>query len=150
MTTKKRQEAELSKKGRTPFWIRSTAQGAVAFEEKALAIFQPDTLVSVQYQATYQRRFHLDAERSLMLAVLEDAILCFQDNFRAICRRKRSLYNDAEEWIFSNDRSYLFSFENICDALGMDPAFIRQGLIRWKQARQQQTEEGENNRKWAS
>jgi len=150
MITEKRHEAELSKKGRTPFWIRSAGQGPVAFEEKALAIFQPDTLISVQYLATYQRRFHLDAERSLMFAVLQDAILCFQDNFRATCKRKRSLFCDAEEWILADDKTYLFSFENICEAVGLDPAYVRQGLMLWKDERQQQPKARENDRKWAS
>ena len=150
MIAKKRHEAELSRKGRAPFWIRDASQGPVAFEEKALAIFQPDTLIPAQYLATYQRRFHLDAERSLMFAVLQDAIVCFQDNFKATCKRKRSLYHDAEEWILSDDRFYLFSFENICEALGIDPAYVRQGLMRWKQSRQQQTAARENDRKWAS
>ena len=25
-----------------------------------------------------------------------------------------------------------FSFENICEVLGFDPAYLRQGLLRWK------------------
>lgn len=150
MIAKKRGEVELSKNGRSPFWIRGAGQAPVAFEEKALSIFQPDTLITAQYLATYQRTFHLDPEKALMFAVFEDAIVCFQDNLAATCKRKRSLFYDAEEWIFADDSFYLFSFANICETLGLDPAYIRQGLVRWKQAVQQHTALKENHRQLAS
>jgi len=31
-----------------------------------------------------------------------------------------------------NDREWLFSFINICDALTIDPQYLRKGLLRWK------------------
>jgi hypothetical protein len=43
------------------------------------------------------------------------------------------MHLDAEEWIMNLDRSYPFSFENVCEALGYDPGYMRQGLLRWKQ-----------------
>ena len=105
-----------------------------------MAIFQPDILIGAQYETTQCRRFHLEPERVLMLAVLQDAVLCFQDHVAATCQRKQMLHRDAAEWIFSTDRSYLFSFENICDALGYDADYMRQGLARWKQLAQDQGE----------
>ncbi|HTN70454.1 MAG TPA: hypothetical protein VMO00_05130 [Methylomirabilota bacterium] len=108
------------------------SQSRTGTDEKALAVFQPDVLIPTQYLATFQRRFHLDPERVLMLAVLQDAIFCFQEHLTATCKRKRSLYLDAEEWLFAGDPSYLFSFENICDALGFEATYLRQGLMRWK------------------
>ena len=57
-------------------WVRGLSQSQTAFEEKALAVFQPDILISAQYLATYRRKFHLNPEQVLMLAVLEDAIIC--------------------------------------------------------------------------
>lgn len=114
-------------------WVRGESQLQSALDEKVLAVFQPDILISAQYLATYRRRFHLNPEQLLMLAVLEDAIICFQDHVLATCRRKRLLHQEAEQWVLDEDKSYLFSFENICDALGFEPAYLRQGLIRWKQ-----------------
>jgi hypothetical protein len=98
------------------------------------SLFQPDILISSQYQATYRRRFHLEPERLLMLAILEDAIVCFQDNLGATCKRKKVLHLDAEEWILNHDKSYFLSFENVCEALSFDPVYLRQGLMRWKEA----------------
>ena len=115
-------------------WVRGLSQSQTAFEEKALAVFQPDILISAQYLATYRRKFHLNPEQVLMLAVLEDAIICFQDYVAATCKRKRLLHLEAEQWILDEDRSYLFSFENICDSLGLEPTYLRQGLARWKKA----------------
>ena len=115
-------------------WVRGVSQSQTALDDKVLAVFQPDILISAQYLATYRRRFNLNPEQLLMLAVLEDAIICFQDHVAAGCKRKRLLHLEAEQWILSEDKSYLFSFENICDALGFEAAYLRQGLVRWKQA----------------
>ena len=97
-----------------------------------MMIFQPDILIDAQFQATQRRRFQLEPERVLMLAVLQDAVGCFQEHAGAKCKRKQEMHSDAEEWIASTDRSYLFSFENICEALGFDPEYMRHGLARWK------------------
>jgi hypothetical protein len=32
-----------------------------------------------------------------------------------------------------DDGDWLFSFANICDILGLSPAYIRAGLLRWKE-----------------
>lgn len=133
MIPKKRFTSQVSADNRrSPFWVKEARTGGFAFEEKALAVFQPDVLVSSQYLATYQRKFNLDPEKMLMLAVLEDAVVCFQDNIAATCSRKRALYRDAEQWIVAGDHSYLFSFENVCEILGYDAGYLRQGLMRWR------------------
>jgi hypothetical protein len=121
-------------RGRAPFWLNGVGQARAPMEERALAVFQPDILVESQYQSTYRRRFHLEPERVLMLAVLQDAVVCFQDNVVATCKRKRSMHLEAEEWIVNEDRTYPFSFENVCEALGYEPTYMRQGLMRWKEA----------------
>jgi hypothetical protein len=105
-------------RGRSPFWVKNNGQPRAPIEERALSVFQPDILIEHQYQSTYRRRFHLDPERVLMLAVLQDAVVCFQDNVKATCKRKQTMHLDAAEWITNDDRSYPFSFENICEALG--------------------------------
>jgi hypothetical protein len=133
---KKRFEAQVSNnhsQGRSPFWAKSPGHSNAASEEKAFAVFQSDILIPEQFLATYQRTFRLDPEKVLMLAVLQDAVTCFQENIAATCKRKRALYQEAEEWFDAEDKSYLFSFENICEALGFDVSYLRQGLLRWKQ-----------------
>jgi len=102
-------------------------------EEKALAIFQPDVLIESQYQSTQTRQLPMDPERVLMLAVLRDAVSCYQDYVGARHKPKRLMHLEAEQWIIDRDRSYMFSFDNLCEALGYDPDYMRAGLQRWKE-----------------
>jgi len=68
-----------------------------------------------------------------MLAVLEDAIQCFQDNASARSGRRKRLFEEAEEWILEANSDWVFSFESICEVLGFNPQYVRQGLLRWKE-----------------
>jgi hypothetical protein len=120
--------------GRAPFWLTAPERSNVPVAEKAMAVFQPDILIDSQFQSTYRRRFHLDPERVLMLAVLQDAVVCFQENLVSTCKRRQVMHVEAEEWILNEDKSYLFSFENVCEALGYDAGYMREGLLRWKYA----------------
>ncbi len=69
-----------------------------------------------------------------MCAVLEDALLCFQRQFE-IERRDILAAQEAEEWFFSDDSHWLFSFVSICTVLGLEPEVIRKGLKHWRQSR---------------
>jgi hypothetical protein len=136
MIAKKRVKTRVSNNGgRAPFWLKGGLERpSVAVTEKAMGIFQPDILIGAQFQSTYRRRFHLDPERVLMLAVLQDAVVCFQENLTTTCKRKQMMHFEAEEWILNEDNSYLFSFENICETLDYDAGYMRAGLLRWKRA----------------
>jgi hypothetical protein len=67
-----------------------------------------------------------------MLAVLEDAIDCFQKYAHTDDLRGRQIFVEAHDWIMSGDKRWLFSFENICQIVDMNPDYIRQGLHRWR------------------
>jgi hypothetical protein len=71
------------------------------------------------------------AEAALMCAVLEDAVDCFQKQFSRATRRAKHLGREAEQWLFSDDPDWLFSFVAICNVLELCPQYIRQGLMRW-------------------
>jgi len=103
-----------------------------SIEGKVASLFQPDILVAAQYLETVLTRASLEPEKRLMLAVLEDAVLCFQKGSSAGDRRRKALFTDAEEWIMEENGDWPFSFENICEVLGLNPAYLRQGLLRWK------------------
>lgn len=120
--------------GRSTAWARGLKLSDTRFDEKALAVFQTDSLIPAQFHATYQSKACIAPEKSLMLAVLHDAVICFQDNVKAHANRKRTLFREAEEWILREDNLYLFSFESICASLGLDAACLRQGLMKWKAA----------------
>ena len=130
-----------NQRGRSPFWVQEAPSRSPMVEEKAMMIFQPDILIEAQFQASHRRRFHLDPEKVLMLAVLQDAVVCFQEHVVAKCKRKQVLHREAEEWIADTDSSYLFSFENVCETLGFDAHYMREGLLRWKRAAEENISE---------
>ena len=79
------------------------------------------------------RKADLDAEQVLMLAVLEDAVSCFQKYSSARDKIETSRFHEAEEWILQQGKSnWLFSFDNICEALDLNPGYIREGLLHWR------------------
>ena len=137
-------------KGRSPYWVKGINPSHGAHEEKALAIFQPDILISAQFLATYERKFHLDPERTLLLAILQDAIVCFQEFLLASSKKKQILFVEAEEWILDADKSYLYSFENVCELLGFEASYLRQGLRRWKETALEARGNGEDQDRLAS
>jgi hypothetical protein len=95
-------------------------------------LLQPDTLLPSQYFAALRRKGAHEPERRLVVAVLQDAVDCFQKHLVARDRRARQLYLDAEEWIGSDDRSWPFSFENVCDLLQINAEYLRRGLMTWR------------------
>ncbi|MBM4254330.1 MAG: hypothetical protein FJ147_00355 [Deltaproteobacteria bacterium] len=95
-------------------------------------VFQPDFLLPLQFFTGTRGKGCGEGERRLMLAILEDAVDCFQKYLGTRESRGRLLCSDAEEWFMSDDRSWLFSFVNVCEVLGLQPDFIREGLQDWK------------------
>jgi hypothetical protein len=78
-------------------------------------------------------------ETALMYAVLEDAFLCFQKQFETEQRSVRRA-REAEDWFFSDDSRWFFSFVSVCHALGLEPKYLRTKLKHypaWTQRRQQ-------------
>src|SRR5215510_8528684 len=76
-----------------------------------------------------------EGEERLMLAVLESAVEDFQKYVLARKPRGKQLFQHAEDWFLEKDSEELFSFENICETLGLHPEHIRKGLMVWKEAR---------------
>jgi len=102
-------------------------------EEKITSLFEPDTLVSAQYFQNFRRKSRLEPEKRLILAMLEDAVSCFQAYVTARSGRGKRLFNEAEEWIMIMHDDWIFSFASVCEILGFNPEYVRQGLRRWKQ-----------------
>jgi hypothetical protein len=123
--------------------INDSEPSALTAEEKIASLFQPDMLLSAQYFENLRRRTHLEPEKRLMLALLEDAINCYQDNLISRSGKKKRLFEDTEQWVLRTDGDWIFSFDNVCDALGLNPEYVRQGLLRWKERSQKARRYGE-------
>jgi len=104
----------------------------VTAEDRVQELFQPDTLLPSQYFDRIRRKASADGERRLMVAILEDAVDVYRKQAGARDRKRRQLFEDAEAWIESPDKSWIFSYENICDVLGIDCGYLRKGLRVWK------------------
>jgi hypothetical protein len=72
-----------------------------------------------------------DGERRLMLAVLLDAIRIVRTHCPRTVRARGSRAWECERiWFEADDRSTPFSFTSICEALGLNPAYIRRRALR--------------------
>jgi hypothetical protein len=74
-------------------------------------------------------------EKRLMLALLDGAVSDFQKYATASTGRGRRLFADVNAWFGSTAHDRFLDFESICDGLGLDPSFVRNGLNRWRAAR---------------
>jgi len=113
----------------------------LSMEERVTTLFQPDTLLPEQFLDTYRRKFHLEPEKKLMQAILEDGIACFQKYLFARDGKGKALFREAETWVDDQGSDTVFSFDSVCECLGLDPDYLRRGLTAWKvQALAQQTQ----------
>ena len=75
----------------------------------------------------------LTGEQRLMLALLADAINVYQRGVLSRNTRKCLLFIDAERWITAGAKSrHAFSFDTVCDALGINPSMLRRRMLAWK------------------
>ena len=95
-------------------------------------LFESDTLRLEQFYSTLRKSHRGDPEWRLMAAVLEDVVACLSIDPRNATGRQRRDFHDATMWINAfADSEWVFSFGNICEALGIDPSYLRGGLNRW-------------------
>jgi len=102
-------------------------------DEKLPGLFEPDTLLPIQYFEAMRRKHLLEGEKRLILSVLEDAVECFMKCIDSSTNKGQRLFRDADEWIALEDKRWVFSFDNVCDMLDINPEYMRNGLRRWKE-----------------
>jgi hypothetical protein len=126
ITLRRRAEAahasptSAERRGGSGFWFRGTEGGHVDIGR----IFEPEAVfpdVPVPEQTP---------ERRLLLAVLQDAIEHIGRGDRSASGKGTAA--EARAWVASRDRSWPFAFEAICDALGLEPDYIRRGLVNYR------------------
>jgi len=101
-------------------------------DEKLPGLFEPDTLLPIQYFEAMRRKHLLEGEKRLVLSVLEDAVECFMKCIDSSTNKGQRLFRDAEEWITLEDKKWVFSFDNVCEMLDVNPEYLRRGLREWK------------------
>jgi hypothetical protein len=101
-------------------------------DEKLPGLFEPDTLLPIQYFEAMRRKHLLEGEKRLVLSVLEDAVECFMKCIDSSTSKGQRLFREAEEWITLEDKKWVFSFDNVCEMLDVNPEYLRRGLRDWK------------------
>ena len=110
----------------------AAARAAAANPTPARALHDvsiPDTLLPEQYFDRVAARASDTPEKRLMFAVLLDAVIHLQ-------RRNSDTAAEAERWIRSEPEDESpFSFQNLCEALGIEAAYLARGLLAWRASR---------------
>jgi tRNA(Met) C34 N-acetyltransferase TmcA len=109
---------KLDRSGSVPQWGES--------------LFHNDPLTSTEYFDSLKRTLPMESEKRLMLAVLQDAVECYQKYLVARRGKDKNLFSEAEAWILEQDNRSAFSFDNVCDSLGLAPNYVRAGLLKNK------------------
>ena len=78
----------------------------------------------------------LQPEKRLMLAILEEATATLLRRPAPRHAGKRRVLRETEAWLDSTDTESPFAFIRICEALGLDPQWLRTGLARARAARE--------------
>lgn len=95
--------------------------------------FDYDPLALEKYLATVRREEYLESEKNLLKAVLKDGVSTYQKHISSTSRAGEKLFREAEEWISNKGREGMFSFESVCEALGLNSNYVRGLLLKWKE-----------------
>ncbi len=97
-------------------------------EDSAISSRETGTTVAV-YVEDSEGGYATGAERALLSALLFDGLQSYVRYLSAETLSERSDYSEAYRWVHKADEEdYVFSFESVCDALGINPEYLRLGL----------------------
>jgi hypothetical protein len=94
--------------------------------------FEAEPILPSQFFEGRTKHEALEPEKRLMLAVLTDAVRCYQVGCDAQRTSRIRAFREAEEWLFSAKGYGPFSFENVCHTLDITPEYLRKMLRKWR------------------
>ena len=100
------------------------------YDDILARILEPDIFLPSQFYGSGGLSRTLEGEKRLMIAILKDAVECLEKFRSSSSNSGQNHYLNALEWIEDDDTVWLFSFTNICDLLGFDPAYLREVLLK--------------------
>jgi hypothetical protein len=103
--------------------VRESSQASAFWDP----LSTPDIILPSQFFAA-NGAHALSSEQRLMLAVLVDAINILQNWRGNGSARKRGSFAEAQDWVLARGSNRPFSFENVCDGLGIEAEALRQRL----------------------
>jgi hypothetical protein len=96
--------------------------------ESFQSIMSGDTSLADQFFATLRRSEHLEPEKDLLMAILQDAIHDYRKYRLARDPDGKARFGEVKEWIMAGGNGWIFSFDNICELLGLDADYVRRGV----------------------
>ncbi len=96
-------------------------------------IFEPDVMLPSQFNASDEDGV-TGGERRLMAAILSDGIEAYIHQSIARLSGVQRGKSDACDWVEAPDPTYVFSFDNVCECLGINPEYLRLGLTKYVDA----------------
>jgi len=106
-------------------------------------LLQADASLPAQYWDTVARKDRLEPEKKLLLAVLGNAIR----TYRQFVFTPSRLLHEVEDWLFAENRDHPFSFDTICDTLGLNAECVRRGILRSQSKRTKRKESPADTKK---
>jgi hypothetical protein len=89
----------------------------------------PEVLTPGQFhEGVHREDGETRAVKRLMLAVLSDAVRCFQAYADARNPAERLRFAEAQAWILDHKAEGPFAFVTICESLGIEPNCMRNGI----------------------
>lgn len=115
---------------RTPVRLREFSKNSDSdYSESG---FEAAPILPSQFFVGRKKNEALEPEKRLMLAVLTDAVRCYQVGCDAQKASRIRAFMEAEEWLFSARGYGPFSFENVCYTLDITPEYLRDRMRRWR------------------
>ena len=87
-----------------------------------------DTSGMQRYLDTLRRSEYFEPEKLLLAAILEDAIQDYRDFRQANDKSGKARFHEAERWLMSEGDGWIFSYDNVCDLLGLDRRYVRHAI----------------------
>jgi len=91
-----------------------------------------DALMPAQFYPARRGSASVEPIMRLMGGILADAVRCVQRNFEAKSPSRRQEYREARFWIFRDKGDGPFTFEDVCESLGIDPSRLRNLILSWE------------------
>lgn len=103
-----------------------------------LPIQLKEARISEEYVEQLRSRGVLQAEKKLMLAVLNEALNTYLKYLAARDHTGKKRFQEVEQWVLEEESEWPFSFENISESLGLNPSHFRHRLMQLKQVKPSQ------------
>jgi hypothetical protein len=91
-----------------------------------------DALMPAQFYPVRRGSASVEPIMRLMGGILADAVRSYQRNFEAQGASRRQEFRETRHWIFDAKEDGPFSFEDVCEALDIDPRRLRELITRWE------------------